>query len=60
MSLTGTVDDQGNQETVLTMEMFGQLEMDLTASGRYTPAKAAPETQPPEGATVIDLTEESL
>ena len=60
MSLTGTVDDQGNQETVLTMEMFGQLEMDLTASGRYTPAEAAPETQPPEGATVIDLMEESL
>ena len=60
MSLTGTVDDQGNQETVLTMEMFGQLEMDLTASGRYTPAEAAPETQPPEGVTVIDLMEESL
>ena len=60
LSLTGTVDDQGNQETVLTMEMFGQMEMDLTASGRYTPAKAAPETRPPEGAAVINLMEESL
>ena len=55
LSLTGTVDDKGNQETVLTMEVPGQLEMDLAASGRYTPAKAAPETRPPEGAAVLDL-----
>lgn len=60
LSLTGAVDDQGNQETVLTMEVPGQLEMDLTASGRYTPAKAAPETEPPEGTAVVDLMEESL
>ena len=60
MSLTGTVDDQGNQETVLTMEVPGQLEMDLAASGRYTPAKAAPETRPPEGAAIVYLMEESL
>ena len=60
LALTETGDADGNVEADLTIEMPGEMTLERAISGRYTPTKAAPETEPPEGAVVFDMTRRNL
>ena len=60
LALTETGDADGNVEADLTIEMPGEMMLERAISGRYTPTKAAPETEPPEGAVVFDMTRRNL
>ena len=51
--MTMTMEMQGDDMSLL-MEMAG---MTMEMDGTYRPSSAAPETEPPAGATVVDLWE---
>ncbi len=53
MEMTMTMEMQGDDMSLL-MEMAG---MTMEMDGTYRPSSAAPETEPPAGATVVDLWE---
>ncbi len=42
---------------VITVDAAGLISAELTMEGSYAPGETAPATQPPEGATVLDLTQ---
>ena len=41
----------------ITLDAAGLMSMELTMEGGYAPGKTAPVTEPPQGATVLDLTQ---
>ncbi len=57
LSVTTTLDDQGKLGGQFAMESPGVIAAHLSFNGAYTPASAAPETAPPDGAQVVDLVE---
>ena len=57
LTLAEAMDADGNMTASLSMGMGDILSMTMDMTGAYTQGTAAPETQPPEGAAVVDLLE---
>ena len=57
LTVAEAMDADGNMASSLTMGMGDVLSMTMDMTGAYTQGTAAPETQPPAGATVVDLLE---
>ncbi len=55
MSVSG--DRDGKIKADVTSNVNGQSLLDVTLEGAYTPGSAAPETEPPAGATVVPYTQ---
>ena len=57
LTVAEAMDADGNMTASLSMGMGDILSMTMDMTGAYTQGAAAPETQPPEGAAVVDLLE---
>ena len=57
LTVAEAMDADGNMTANLSMDMGDILSMTMDMTGAYTQGAAAPETQPPEGAAVVDLLE---
>lgn len=55
MGLTMGIDEKDQMAGSLTMDMAPMMAMELNISGSYQKGSTAPATEPPAGATVIDL-----
>ena len=57
LTVAEAMDADGNMTANLSMGMGDILSMTMDMTGAYTQGTSAPETQPPEGAAVVDLLE---
>ena len=57
LTVAEAMDADGNMTASLSMGMGDILSMTMDMTGAYTQGTSAPETQPPEGAAVVDLLE---
>lgn len=57
LTVAEAMDADGNMTANLSMDMGDILSMTMDMTGAYTQGTSAPETQPPEGAAVVDLLE---
>ena len=57
VTVAEAMDADGNMTASLSMGMGDILSMTMDMTGAYTQGTSAPETQPPEGAAVVDLLE---
>ena len=56
ISLQESMDADGRMEASMQCDAAGLMDLEFSMSGRYTEGKTAPETEPPKGAVVVDLT----
>lgn len=54
--LQESMDADGRMEASMQCDAAGLMDLEFSMSGRYTEGKTAPETEPPKGAVVVDLT----
>ena len=57
LTVAEAMDADGNMTASLSMGMGDIMSMTMDMTGAYTQGTSAPETQPPEGAAVVDLLE---
>ena len=57
MSISESMDADNNQTATVSMDLAGLVSMEFTMTGAYTTTDQTAQTTPPEGATVISLTE---
>ncbi len=57
LTVAESMDADGNMTANLSMGMGDIMSMTMDMTGAYTQGTSAPETQPPEGAAVVDLLE---
>ena len=56
ISLQESMDADGRMEASMQCDAAGLMDLEFSMSGRYTEGKTAPETEPPKGAVVVELT----